>query len=112
MKRKNKYLLGVVILSLFMLAVMIPTLMPNGQPDEQLEFYGTVLVEVYRPINGTMAQVYRHESSNVITNIGLHIISRQITGQTNYLWTAGLGGNDLFYNVGAATYIALSTDTS
>ena len=80
---------------------------------ELIKLRSNVLVEVYRPVGGTMVQVYRHESSNVITNIGLHVIPRTLTGQAaTYQWTAALGGNDLWYTVGTLIRIALSTDST
>jgi len=113
MKRKNKYLLGAVILSLLVLAVMIPTLMLNGQPDEQLEFYSTVLVEVYRPVGDTMVKVFEHESSNVITNVGLYALANYVAGgSSTFQWTAALGGNNKYYRSSSAEYIALSSDNT
>jgi len=80
---------------------------------ELIKLRGNVLVEVYRPVGGTMVQVYRHESSNVITNIGLHVIGRQLTAQAaTYQWTAALGGNDLWYTNSSLIRIALSSDST
>ncbi len=91
-------------------AVMSTNAGPSSS-GEILKFKSIVTVEVYRPVGGNMVKIYEHESSNVITNIGLHVIARQITGQAaTYQWTAALGGNDLWYTNAAVTRIGLSTD--
>ncbi|GEM_PF-3527208 len=84
---------------------------PSG--GEVVKLQSTVLVEVYRPVGDAMVQVYRHESSNVITNVGLAALARHLGGQTAaFQWTSAMGGNDKWYRSTAPIYIALSTDAT
>ena len=57
-----------------------------------------------------MNLIYHHESHNVITNVGLHVIARELNGQGRWQWTAAEGGNGFYYDVGDPRYIALSCD--
>lgn len=85
----------------------------NSPAGEVVQLKSLVLVEVYRPVGGKMVQVYQHESSNVITNVGLYALSRHLGGQTGaFQWTAALGGNDRYYRSTAPTYIAISSDST
>ena len=57
--------------------------------------------------------IYHEESHNVITNVGLFVIARELANQTGiWQWTGALGGNDKYYSMGDPRYIALSTDAT
>jgi hypothetical protein len=83
---------------------------------EQVAFQSYVLVDVYRPVGGEMVLIYHDESHNLITNVGLHVITRNLRVQTStWQWTTvappgGLGGNGKYYRGGEPKYIALSSD--
>lgn len=77
---------------------------------EHLNINNLVIVEVFRPTEEGTVKVYHHESTNVITDVGLHVIQRLIGGQSNWQWSASEGGNNLYYAVAGIRYIALSTD--
>jgi len=61
-------------------AVEVSTENTSSPAGEIVQLKNVVVVEVYRPVGGTMVQVYHHESSNVITNVGLYTLARYIAG--------------------------------
>ena len=83
-------------------------MLPSG--SERLGVTSYVTIDVYRPVDGNMILIYHHESHNVITNVGLHVIERRLGDAGNWQWTVTQGGNDKYYRVAAPTNIALSSD--
>ena len=126
MGSKRKIILVIAVMSALVLTGAVFPFLGNNQlknsppavtesfpTGELVQLKSLVLVDVYRPVAGTMVQIYHHESPNVITNVGLYALARHLGGQTAaFQWTAALGGNDQYYRSTAPTYIALSSDSA
>lgn len=119
MDRKTKLILSTVSICLLVLVIAFPSCRLSNQSGEelsgakeQLRFQSCVVIDVYRPIGDEMVLIYHHESRNVITNVGLHVLARELADQGTWQWTAAQGGNDKYYRVGGPRYIALSSDAT
>jgi len=119
MGRKMKLIFGTVAVCLIVLVTAVSaSLLANQEAEElsganeQVEFQSCVVIDVYRPAESDMILIYHHESHNVITDVGLHVIARELSGRGRWQWTVAEGGNDKYYDVGDPRYIVLSSDAT
>ena len=120
MGRKMKLILGTVAICLIVLVTAVSAFLLGNQEgeelsgaNEQVEFQSYVVIDVYRPAGSDMILIYHHESHNVITNVGLHVIARELAKSGSWQWIAAEeGGNNYYYKVGDPSYIALSSDAT
>jgi hypothetical protein len=86
----------------------------SSSKAEKLGLRGWVLIQVYRDVDGSRSLIYEHESPNVITNYGLFLIQRWVSGTTSgaFQWTTANGGNNLYYTTNSFGRIALSADST
>lgn len=119
MGRKIKVSLGTVAICLLILAIAVSAFLLTNQAGgelpsvtERVAFQSYVVVDIYRPVGGEMVLICHHESHNVITNVGLHVIARELSGGYTWKWTTAEGGNDKYYRVSDPRYIALSSDAT
>jgi hypothetical protein len=103
-----------VMVSVFLLISVNHAQLPveYGSSDERVSFESMVTVEVFRRSEMGVERVYHHESANVITNVGLHILQRLLCGRGTWNWTDAEGGPNLYYYVDEANDIALSSDAT
>jgi hypothetical protein len=119
MSRNRKLTLGIFAICLILVMAVSTFLIVNPAGEElpgvteQIAFQSYVVVDVYRPVGGEMVLIYHQESHNVITNVGLWVIARELTTQTTaWQWLIAQGGNDKYYSVADPMWIALSTDNT
>ena len=98
--------------SYFRLGGLSSGVSPIEDKAERISIRGFVTVEVFRQIDGSMTRIYHQDSSNVITNYGLQLLQRWLSGTTTgtFQWTVAQGGNDKYYTVSAPNRIALSNN--
>jgi hypothetical protein len=119
MSKKRKLSLAIFAICLILVMAVSTFLIINPAGEklsgvtEQVAFQSYVVVDVYRPVGGEMVLIYHDESSNVITNVGLHVIARFLSSAgTSWQWSSTTeGGTDKWYRIEAPRYIALSSDT-
>lgn len=115
--QRTRLILGSVLVALSLTLIIGINSFPMhreglGVEEEQLGVESFVIVDVYRPVDGKVLHVYHHESHNVITNVGLHVIERLLGGRGTWQWTVAEGGNDFYYYVDEPNDIALSSDSN
>lgn len=113
----KKSIFGSALVALALILIMGVNSLPlhHEKPhsgEEQLGVEGIVIVDVYRPIDGRVIHIYHHESHNVITNVGLHVIERLLGGQGTWNWTQAQGGTNRYYYVDEPNDVALSSNSS
>jgi hypothetical protein len=113
---KKKVITGtlLVMVSIFLLISVNHAQLPRGYEasDERFSFESMVTIEVFRRSEDGVELVYHHESSNVKTNVGLHLIERLLGGKGTWNWTEAEGGTNLYYLVDEPNDIALSSDAT